>query len=94
MSEELVRFFGRAAGHVQGVGFRFFVQQNAKKLGITGWIRNMEDSTVTMELQGTTEKIEALTKLIKAGNYFIKVKSFALEDREIAADEKNFKIRY
>ena len=29
MSEEMVRYFGQAAGRVQGVGFRFFVQQNS-----------------------------------------------------------------
>jgi acylphosphatase len=38
-----IRYFGTAAGRVQGVGFRMFVQQHAMDLHVTGWIRNMED---------------------------------------------------
>ena len=43
MEKEIVRFFARAEGRVQGVGFRFFVQQNAAELGLCGWVRSMED---------------------------------------------------
>ena len=60
MEKENVRFFARAEGRVQGVGFRFFVQQNALELGLCGWVRNMEDGSVTMEVQGQAEAVEAL----------------------------------
>lgn len=94
MTKTLVRYFGRAEGRVQGVGFRFFVQQNATELGITGWVRNMDDGSVTMELQGTSDCIDRLEERIREGNYFVKVKSLELQTREVVSTEKNFQIRY
>ena len=60
-----IRYFGTAAGQVQGVGFRMFVQQHAMELGITGWVKNMDDGTVTMELQGEAEAIDKLEQIIQ-----------------------------
>ncbi|SDO99364.1 acylphosphatase [Selenomonas ruminantium] len=91
---DLVRYFGTATGRVQGVGFRMFVQQNALELGITGWVKNMDDGTVTMEVQGTQEAIDRLEAIIREGNYFIKVQSFGLEVRDVIAMERRFDIRY
>ena len=91
---ELVRYFGTATGRVQGVGFRMFVQQNAMELGITGWVKNMSDGTVTMELQGPQAAIDRLEAIIREGNYFIKVQSFGLEVRDVIAMEQRFEIHY
>ncbi|SFA73367.1 acylphosphatase [Selenomonas ruminantium] len=91
---DLVRYFGTATGTVQGVGFRMFVQQNAMNLGITGWVKNMSDGTVTMELQGPQAAIDRLEAIIREGNYFIKVQSFGLEVRDVVAMEQRFEIHY
>jgi len=91
---DLVRYFGTATGSVQGVGFRMFVQQNAMELGITGWVKNMSDGTVTMELQGPQAAIDRLEAIIREGNYFIKVQSFGLEVRDVVAMEQRFEIHY
>ncbi|SEA11328.1 acylphosphatase [Selenomonas ruminantium] len=91
---DLVRYFGTATGRVQGVGFRMFVQQNAMNLGITGWVKNMSDGTVTMELQGPQAAIDRLEAIIREGNYFIKVQSFGLEVRDVVAMEQRFEIHY
>lgn len=91
---DLVRYFGTATGTVQGVGFRMFVQQNAMNLGITGWVKNMSDGTVTMELQGPQTAIDRLEAIIREGNYFIKVQSFGLEVRDVVAMEQRFEIHY
>ena len=91
---ELVRYFGTATGRVQGVGFRMFVQQHALELGITGWVKNMPDGTVTMELQGSQDAIDRLEAVIREGNYFIKVQSFGLEVRDVVAMEQRFEIHY
>ena len=58
MEKEIVRFFARAEGRVQGVGFRFFVQQNATELGLVGWVRNMEGGSVTMEALGVIDRVK------------------------------------
>ena len=91
---DLVRYFGTATGTVQGVGFRMFVQKNAMELGITGWVKNMSDGTVTMELQGPQAAIDRLEAIIREGNYFIKVQSFGLEVRDVVAMEQRFEIHY
>lgn len=46
-------------GQVQGVGFRFTAMQLAQGLGLTGWVRNVEDF-VEMEVQGDEASIERL----------------------------------
>ena len=87
MEKENVRFFARAEGRVQGVGFRFFVQQNALELGLCGWVRNMEDGS------GQAEAVEALWNRIWKGNGYIRVSGLVTEARE-TADEQDFVIRY
>ncbi len=94
MKQDLLRYFGRASGRVQGVGFRCFVQTNAQTLGVTGWVRNMDDGSVTMEMQGTARQIEDLAARIKKGSVFIKVRELALEERPLLAAEKDFVVRY
>ena len=41
-------------GRVQGVGFRYTAKYLAQSLGLTGWVRNEWDGTVTLEIQGRT----------------------------------------
>ena len=94
MFEKIVRYYGRAVGRVQGVGFRFFVQQNASELGLTGWVRNMDDGTVTMEIQGQEAPVDELERRIRKGNGFIRVDELSLEEREAVAAEERFQIRY
>ena len=92
--ENGVRKAGRAEGRVQGVGFRFFVHSNAKSMGITGWVKNMSDGSVTMELQGEAEIVERLIAKIQRGNDWIKVTNFELEDLPVVKGENKFAIRY
>ena len=92
--KEIVRCFGTAHGRVQGVGFRFFVQQTAKEMGLTGWVKNMPDGTVDMEVQGNLDEIDAFSKRIKKGGGFIKVERLDMESRDVVLDEHNFVITY
>ena len=51
-------------GRVQGVGFRWFVEAEAHKLAVAGWVRNNLDGTVEVFGMGTREQLAALkTKL-------------------------------
>lgn len=47
-------------GRVQGVGFRYRAKYNALELGLTGWVENGWDGSVTMEVQGSADCIERL----------------------------------
>ena len=46
-----------AHGRVQGVGLRFTVTGFAKKYNVTGWVRNLYDGTVEMEVQGLEHRV-------------------------------------
>ncbi len=54
-------------GKVQGVGFRYFVQHVAEKLGLTGNVRNCPDSTVEILVEGNAEDIERLIEEVRQG---------------------------
>ena len=69
--EQIKRYKAVITGNVQGVGLRVFVVDNASKLGITGWVRNMADGTVEMEAQGNPDKLDQLFATIKEGNLII-----------------------
>jgi len=61
----VIREHIRFTGHVQGVGFRYTCAGLAKRLGITGWVRNDPDGAVTGEFQGTSGDIDALVTALK-----------------------------
>ncbi len=54
-------------GRVQGVGFRFFVQREALKHGLHGWVRNRRDGMVEAVFAGTPEQIETILAACKKG---------------------------
>jgi acylphosphatase len=54
-------------GRVQGVSFRFYTQQQAEQLGITGWVRNLPDTTVETTAVGPKAALEVLLKWLHRG---------------------------
>jgi acylphosphatase len=50
----------RFAGSVQGVGFRWTTTNLANSVGATGWVLNEPDGTVTAEIQGIREQVDAV----------------------------------
>ncbi len=57
--ERAVRRHLRFTGKVQSVGFRFTAQSWAEQRGLTGWVTNLSDGDVELEVQGTPEQIDA-----------------------------------
>ena len=53
LETRLVRVYGR----VQGVGYRYACVQQARALGVTGWVRNRMDDSVEAMLQGTPQRV-------------------------------------
>lgn len=51
-STAMVRYHLRFTGNVQGVGFRWTNQGTANELHLTGWVKNLSDGSVEMEIQG------------------------------------------
>lgn len=55
------------SGRVQGVGFRFTTQMKAAEVGVTGWVKNLPNDTVEVEVEGQTEYVYTFIDQIKAG---------------------------
>lgn len=51
-------------GRVQGVGFRYSVKQIAKGFEVTGWVRNLPDGRVEMQVAGEKEELRAFLEAI------------------------------
>ncbi|MCG6795283.1 acylphosphatase [Geobacillus sp. YHL] len=81
-------------GRVQGVGFRYFVQHEALKRQLTGWVKNNDDGTVEMEVQGNESALQLFLDTIEAGTMFAKVARTHIEPRDVRSDEKQFRIMY
>lgn len=64
-SKLCMRFF--ISGHVQGVWFRASTQDEAKKLGLTGWARNLPDGRVEVLACGERDSIEQLYHWLQQG---------------------------
>ena len=57
------------SGRVQGVGFRWRASQIGEMLGLTGWVRNLEDGSVEMEAEGPEEDIDRLLQMLQNDRY-------------------------
>ena len=55
------------SGHVQGVGFRAFVRDTARALGVKGWTRNLPDGSVEMEAEGDEPTLATFCRRVGAG---------------------------
>ena len=88
------RIYAVVQGQVQGVGFRWLVQSLANSLQITGWIRNMENGMVEMELQGETAALHQLLSRIRRGDRFIHVENLSCKPIPTQLKEKRFTVRY
>lgn len=56
-------------GRVQGVGFRYYAVQKANQLGLTGWVKNLYDGSVEMEVEGQEEWIDQLIIFLQNRTY-------------------------
>jgi acylphosphatase len=64
---ETVRKQLKISGRVQGVGYRYFTQQNARSMNINGWVQNMPDGTVEVLLIGSSEKVQQMIQKLWEG---------------------------
>ena len=62
---KLVRL--RITGRVQGVGYRAFVEAQAERLKLEGWVRNRRDGTVEAVVFGSSESVETLFRACREG---------------------------
>ena len=83
----------RFTGYVQGVGFRYRLSPLAQHYGVTGWVRNEYDGSVSAELQGLPEEIDQIIQQLKQDRY---IDITGMDRQNIPPDEQEngFHIRY
>lgn len=81
------------SGRVQGVSYRYSAQQQAHKLGVTGWVRNLADGRVELLLQGKTQALEEMLRWASRGPRFAKVTSLEVSEQIPDSTITDFKIR-
>ena len=65
--EQKKRVWLRIAGRVQGVGFRFSAVDEARRLGLTGWVRNTYDGDVELIAEGDAQRLQQLVAWCRSG---------------------------
>ncbi len=81
------------SGRVQGVGFRYQSAYYARRLGLTGWVRNLSDGHVEMEVQGKESVIAQLVLELKNTSY-IRIERVVCENLPLKEGEDKFSTRF
>lgn len=85
----------RVSGLVQGVGFRFFTRRQAQKLGLVGYVRNLDNGDVEIVAQGDSEQISKLTEWLEQGGpVSARITNINIGQNSIQEDLTSFKVRY
>jgi acylphosphatase len=66
-ASELARLEARVKGNAHGVGYRYFVISNAMRLGLTGWVSNEQDGSVSCVAEGPRADLEILLDALREG---------------------------
>jgi len=67
------RIHAVAKGRVQGVGFRYFCQRTADKMSLSGWVKNLSNGDVELEVEGDSNTLKSFLTQIKEGNSWARV---------------------
>lgn len=87
------RYYIVFSGQVQGVGFRYTTTNIAKNLHLTGWIRNMVNGNVEMEVQGEQSAIDQLLNHLIHKSRWIVIEDYSIKELNIK-EEEAFEIVY
>jgi acylphosphatase len=63
----VARLHVRILGRVQGVGFRWFAREEARRLGLSGWVTNRPGGEVELEAGGEPQSLERLRRALEVG---------------------------
>ncbi len=80
-------------GRVQGVGFRYFTQDAAQALQLSGWVRNQADGSVEILAEGPEATLKTLIERLRQGPPLSRVEQILENWQAPAAETSRFSIR-
>ena len=83
----------RVSGRVQGVSFRWYTEEKARSLGVTGWVRNEPDGSVLVHAEGEDDAVDALVAWCRTGPSMARVTDVAVRDTA-ASGATSFETRH
>jgi len=83
-----------AHGLVQAVGFRNYTKVSAQRLGVAGWVRNMDDGNVEIWAEGTQSRLQKFIQAIRRGPTHSRVTQLDLSWEVPNGESRSFRIRY
>jgi acylphosphatase len=93
MSEK-VRLKAIVYGYVQGVSFRYYTRQQARQLGLTGYVRNRWNRTVEVVAEGVREDVARLLNWLHKGPSMAVVEKVDAEWLPYLGEFRGFEVRY
>jgi len=91
--EQVKRVHLWITGRVQGVCFRWATQDSARRLGLTGWVRNLIDGRVEAVAEGPEAAIEAFVTCCHEGPPLARVREVQRSDSPASGEFGEFSIR-
>jgi acylphosphatase len=88
---ENARVHLRIYGQVQGVFFRASTEAEARRLGLTGWVRNCPDGSVEVVAEGRRDKLETLVAWCRHGPRHAQVDRVEIEWSEASGEFSGFR---
>ena len=87
------RLDAKIHGRVQGVGFRYFVRQEATALGVSGWVSNQSDGSVRVVAEGSRSALEDLLDALESGPRGARVDHVDAHWGDARGDVRGFGVR-
>ena len=81
-------------GNVQGVGFRWSVRETAKGFDVTGWVRNLPDGRVELQVTGEETELRAFLDCIANGELHSLIRKQTENKLEKSIPGRGFEIRH
>jgi acylphosphatase len=81
------------SGRVQGVGYRYFALDAARREGLHGYVSNNDDGTVEAVAEGEAEAVERFERALRRGPSRARVEHVTIDDIEPARGSTGFEIR-
>jgi acylphosphatase len=81
-------------GRVQGVGFRHFTTQRARQFGLNGYVKNLVNGDVEVEIEGEKDKIKMMIDKLKKGPSMAYVDNLNVEWHEYNNEYSGFNVKF